>query len=98
MQKTFELIPAYFEEIPNDDLHEGILYISEHYSTTMHLCCCGCGKKVVCALEPHWQDGWTLTKNFEGFVTLRPSIGNWTGQNPYHVHYYITNNKIEWLT
>ena len=30
-------------------------------------------------------------------VTLRPSIGNFNGETPYHAHYYITDNKIRWL-
>ena len=93
--KEDELVPVYVDNIP-DTIKAGMLYISEKYATSIHLCACGCGKETVCKLQPTWKDGWLLTKN-EGLVTLRPSIGNWTYQNHYHAHYYITNNNIEWL-
>jgi len=93
MSKTLEIEPVYVDVIP-DVLSTGKLYISNKYSTATHLCACGCGVQVV---TPFLREGtWTLS-NFEGKVTLRPSIGNWSGQRPYHAHYYITNNKIEWL-
>ena len=90
--KTTELKPVFVETI-DEDLQEGILYISEKYGMAIHLCACGCGGKTVTDLKPVWKDGWTITNN-NGLITLRPSIGNWSGQHPYHAHYYITNNKI----
>jgi hypothetical protein len=91
-KKLYELTPVTCVEIPRD-LEEGKLYISTEYSTAIHLCACGCGGKTVTPLSPsHWQ----LTEN-DGKYTLRPSIGNWSGENPYHAHYFITNNKIEWV-
>ena len=30
-------------------------------------------------------------------VVFAMLVGNFNGENPYHAHYYITNNKIEWL-
>lgn len=72
------------------DIDEGVLYISEKYGVAIHLCACGCGGK---AVTPLGNTQWTLTKSSEG-VTLTPSIGNWHGENPYHAHYFITNNKI----
>jgi hypothetical protein len=92
--RLLEIIPEYVDTIP-EELKEGILYISEKYGTAIHLCACGCGGKTVTGLEPYWAGGWTLTKVNDA-VTLRPSIGNWLGENPYHAHYLITNNKIEW--
>lgn len=93
--KIDELVPVYVERMP-DTLKVGLLYISNDRYACNHLCACGCGQEVYTPLTPENKDGWTLTEN-EGKFTLRPSIGNWNGQHPYHAHYYITNNKIEWL-
>lgn len=90
--KLTQLTPVYFKYIP-DELEPGKLYISNEFNIAMHLCACGCGGQTVTPLSPA---EWTMTDN-EGKVTLRPSIGNWSGENPYHAHYYITDNKIEWL-
>lgn len=86
-----EIIPEYCDTFP-DQLEHGKLYISKKFSVTAHCCACGCG---------HWtymgigNNGWTLTG--EDIITIRPSVGNFKGENPYHAHYFITNNKIEWL-
>lgn len=93
--KIFNISPVYVETIPNE-LEEGKLYISLEYGIAIHLCACGCKGKTVTGLKEHWNDGWTLTDN-DGKVTLRPSIGNFSGENPYHAHYFITNNQIQWL-
>jgi hypothetical protein len=90
--KIFELKPEYVDTI-SDDLIDGVLYISEKYGCAIHLCACGCGKKTVTPINGR---GWTLVRNQEK-VTLRPSIGNFNGESPYHAHYFITENKIEWL-
>lgn len=84
----------YLIELPKDK-EEGILYISKEFGIVIHLCACGCGVESVTSIEKDGS-GWTLTEN-NGKVTLRPSIGNFIGEKPYHAHYYITNNKIEWL-
>jgi len=88
--KHLELIPKFVTHI-DEELQEGILYISEEYQTAIHLCACGCGGKAVTPLNR-----WTLTNN-DGLITLRPSIANWSGEREYHAHYYITNNKIQWV-
>lgn len=92
MKKITEIQPIFLETIESD-LEEGKLYISEKYATAIHLCACGCGQKTV---TPLTKGEWSLTKNNDK-VTLRPSIGNFSGENPYHAHYYITDNKIQWL-
>ncbi len=86
-----ELTTFYCKEIPRD-LESGILYISKEFEIAIHLCACGCGVKTV---TPIYEGEWTLTEN-NGKATLRPSIGNFIGENPYHAHYFITDNKIEW--
>lgn len=90
-----QLDPVFCAHIPQDP-ESGKLYISEEYGMAIHLCACGCGGKTVCDLQPKWRNGWTMVNN-DGLITLRPSIGNFNGESPYHAHYYITNNKIEWL-
>ena len=93
--KIFEILPVYVDTI-SEELEEGKLYISLKYGIAIHLCACGCKGKTVTGLAPRWKNDWTLIDN-DGKVTLRPSIGNFSGENPYHAHYFITNNKIEWL-
>ena len=80
------------EAIPNK-LKDGVLYISERFGVVIHLCACGCGIKTV---TPIREGGWTISKNKDK-VTLRPSIGNFSGESPYHAHYYITESKVDWL-
>ena len=83
------IVPEFVEFLPTT-LEEGKLYISMKYCTAVHLCACGCGKRVVTPLQP---SGWSLC--FDGLVTLRPSIGNF--EYPCMSHYFITNNEIQWL-
>jgi hypothetical protein len=70
------------------ELKEGVLYISEEYSTAAHKCCCGCGEKVLTPLNPA---KWRLTKSAAG-VSLRPSIGNW--KFACQSHYWINDNHV----
>jgi hypothetical protein len=98
MAKLFELKPEYHEYMPSV-LERGILYISHRFKIAIHLCACGCGGKTVTPFSEIIDGvdiGWNVTEK-DGKVTLRPSIGNFSGENPYHAHYYITENKIEWL-
>jgi hypothetical protein len=44
--KLLTVKPQFVEFIP-DKLEDGILYVSMHYATAVHLCLCGCGKEVV---------------------------------------------------
>ena len=86
---TDALRPEFVEFIPSH-LEEGVIYISTEYETAVHLCCSGCGEKVVTPLTP---TGWRLTSK-NGTVTLYPSIGNWSFAC--QSHYWIRNNRIEW--
>jgi hypothetical protein len=87
--KARSLIPVFTESIPAS-LEPGNLYASMLYETAAHLCACGCGSKVVTPFGPH---DWTIT--FDGTVSLRPSVGN--GQQECRSHYYVRNDRIEWL-
>ncbi|MGH8542606.1 MAG: DUF6527 family protein [Gammaproteobacteria bacterium] len=84
---TFEFV----EFIPKEqDLKEGVLYISIPYSTAVHKCCSGCGYKVVTPISP---TDWTLIFDRDT-ISLDPSIGNWS--LPCKSHYWIRRNRVEW--
>lgn len=72
-------------------LRNNTLYISNEYSTAVHLCACGCTNKVV---TPFTSSDWSMIVNDEG-VTLRPSIGNWYFSC--QSHYWITDSRIQWI-
>jgi Family of unknown function (DUF6527) len=79
----------YVEFIPKD-LDEGILYISTRFKTASHLCCCGCGSKVVTPLNPaRWQ-----LVDHHSTVSLSPSIG--LGALPCRSHYWIRRSCVDW--
>lgn len=81
--------PSFGEYIP---LHPepGILHISLTYATAVHLCACGCARKVVTPFSPA---DWQFT--FDGTVSIKPSIGNW--QYPCQSHYFIRSNQVVWV-
>lgn len=86
------------EYIPHwKDMEPGILYISEVYKVSNHFCACGCGQQTVLPFtkEKDYGKNWSMTNN-DGKITLVPSIGNFSGESPYHAHYLITENKIIW--
>jgi Family of unknown function (DUF6527) len=71
-------------------LAPGVLYISHKYRVALHLCCCGCGEKVVTPLsEAEWQ-----LEMRDGKASLHPSVGNGTACRS---HYWIEQNRVVWL-
>jgi len=68
----------------------GVLYVSYELGTASHLCCCGCGTRVVTPLGP---GRWNLIQG-RGGPSLSPSIGN-TSQ-PCRSHYFIRNGRVIW--
>jgi hypothetical protein len=68
----------------------GVLYVSERFSLTIHLCACGCGEETVTPLR---NGEWSLIESPLGF-TLSPSIGN--QQFACHSHYWIRNSAVVW--
>ena len=79
-----------FVEFIPQTLEPGVVYISIPYTTITHLCCCGCGNKVVNPISPaQWRveyDGET--------VSVSPSVGSW--DLPCRSHYWIWRNQIRW--
>ncbi|HLM99177.1 MAG TPA: DUF6527 family protein [Bryobacteraceae bacterium] len=89
MKQGIVLKHEFVEFIPGE-LKEGTIYISIRFGTASHLCCCGCGNKVVTPLRP---TDWKLI--FDGkTVSLDPSIGNWSFAC--RSHYWIRNNRVRW--
>jgi hypothetical protein len=72
-------------------LEEGVLYISQEFETSTHLCACGCKTEVVL---PITQAGWSL-KVDNDMVTLHPSIGN---RFACKSHYWIRNGEVVWAS
>jgi len=89
MTRRMYIQHRYVEFIPKD-LDEGVLYISKRFKTTSHLCCCGCGTKVVTPLNPA---KWQLLEH-GSTVSLSPSIG--LGAFPCRSHYWIRGSNVEW--
>jgi hypothetical protein len=85
-----EHVRGEFVEFIPKTLENGVLYISHKYKTASHLCCCGCGSKVVTPLKP---GGWQLSTKGSG-IMLYPSIGSWN--LPCQSHYWIRANRIVW--
>jgi hypothetical protein len=82
--------PHKFVELIPKVLDEKILYISIEHAVAVHLCACGCAKKVVTPLAPiHWK------LIFDGrSVSLSPSIGNHAF--PCQSHYWIQQDRVRW--
>ncbi|PZQ12322.1 MAG: hypothetical protein DI565_15940 [Ancylobacter novellus] len=89
MRKPSRLGAEYVEFIP-EQLDAATLYVSRRYATASHLCCCGCGLKVVTPLNPA---KWRLTDE-DGLVSLHPSVGNWSF--PCQSHYWIRRGRVVW--
>ncbi|WP_460611394.1 DUF6527 family protein [Hymenobacter terrigena] len=79
-----------FVEFLPTDLSAGVLYVSIPFATAAHLCCCGCGNRVITPLTP---TDWKLTYDGDA-VSLSPSIGNWSF--PCKSHYWVKRGKIKW--
>lgn len=79
-----------FVDLVPTTLDEGILYVSNKYKTASHLCCCGCGNRVVTPLKP---GGWTLQEK-NGHPSLHPSIGN--SNFCCRSHYWIRDGRVVW--
>ncbi len=88
MSQVEHFAPEFVSQVP-ETLDGGRLYVSMEYATAIHLCACGCRREVVTPLRP---GRWLLI--YDGEVTLRPSIGNWS--LPCRSHYFIVRNRVVW--
>lgn len=89
MKRIATLKHEFVKAIP-ETLKNGTLYISVHYATAAHRCCCSCGREVVTPLSP---TDWKFT--YDGVsVSLYPSIGNWNFAC--RSHYWIDASRVVW--
>lgn len=89
MSKRNKLSHVFVEFIPKE-LDDGVIYISERFRTASHLCCCGCGQRVVTPLNPA---KWRLVDHGDS-ISLSPSIG--LGTLACRSHYWIRHSRIDW--
>ncbi len=89
MTRLLNVRHEYVEYIP-ERLGPEVLYISKRFRTASHLCCCGCGLKVITPLNPA---KWSLADHGAS-VSLSPSVGNWG--YPCRSHYLIIRNQVRW--
>ena len=79
--------PEYVTQFPRT-FEDGVLYISEEFETAGHMCCCGCGERVITPLNPA---KWQIRKDGNK-VSLSPSVGNWN--YACQSHYWISRSKV----
>jgi hypothetical protein len=89
MRKT-RIIKHEFIELLPSTLETETLYVSLKHKNMIHLCFCGCGRKVITPLSP---TGWALTFNGRE-LSVFPSIGNWN--LPCRSHYWIRRSRVQW--
>lgn len=90
MTKIDTIRPEFVDRIPKV-LDDGVIYISQKFSTAAHNCCCGCGTKIVTPLKP---GRWTLQQQGDR-INIWPSIGNWS--SGCQSHYVIRDNHVDWV-
>jgi len=83
---TAELV----ESVPAQ-MMPSVVDVSEKYSTSAHLCCCGCVQEVFTPLPPA---RWRVTVDQRGRVSFFPSIGNWS--LACQSHYMIERAEVRW--
>lgn len=91
MDRTDELELVACERFP-DALGPGKFYFSEDFRSSVHLCACGCGSRVVLPIK---SAGWKLMQTERSF-TISPSVGN--REFACRSHYLIEGGRIIWLT
>ena len=77
---------------PIKDMQEGVIYISDEFKISIHLCLCGCRNQTVMPLN---KSGWNMIKHDEKTISFTPSIGNYN--YPCRSHYIITKNKANFV-
>ena len=90
VNSTQEMVPKFFDHIPNGKVKEGELWISMKYGIVSLSCPCGCGNATDLPIAPN---KWSIT--FDGDkVSISPSI--LASYFKCKSHYHITNNQIVW--
>lgn len=85
---SLQFVPC--ERFPSEP-KQGDFYYSEEFRSSLHLCACGCGSRVVLPIKPA---GWNLQSDGQTF-SLSPSVGN--REFPCRSHYLIKRGAVVWL-
>ena len=78
------------EQFP-DRPEPGTFYYSDEFLSSLHLCACGCGRRVVLPIKPA---GWRMSASGTR-VSLYPSVGN--REFDCRSHYLIEDGAVVWL-
>jgi hypothetical protein len=84
----FQMVPC--EQFP-DRPQPGKFYYSEEFRTSLHLCACGCARRVILPIK---AAGWRIDLSGAG-VSLYPSVGN--REFECRSHYLIRKGAVIWL-
>ena len=87
MLKYTHLSHRFVDDLP-DDPDPGLLYVSTSHASATHLCCCGCGSRVVTPFSP---SQWRMTFDGES-VSLTPSVANF--DLPCRSHYILSKGHV----
>lgn len=81
------LVPMWVDSIP-ELLEQGVLYISEKFGVSIHLCACGCGEKTVLPFKTTRDDNhWSMVKTLPFFICLRipfPALSQVSGHHLFY--------------
>lgn len=84
----------YSEFLPNiQDLEQDVIYVSEKYGGTSHLCFCGCGNLIYIPINKGTAT-WQFTKHDNGKVSFTPSLLH---RLECKSHYIITKNIVNFV-
>lgn len=94
--KTLKKVNVAYEKYhflpPTEELEPGIIYISDEFNISKHLCLCGCGELTV---MPLGDDEWNYSIDEKDRISFWPSVGNY--QLPCKSHYIITKGVANFV-
>lgn len=86
--KTKKRVEITFEKVEfiptKEEMKQDVIYISDKYKTSSHLCLCGCGMETV---TPLISGQWSYSVNTNDKLSMSPSVGNYNF--PCNSHYII---------
>lgn len=93
--KTIKKVPFKLVEVTtfpdHSDMEFGKFYYSKEYSTSVHLCACGCGSEVILPIN---NFSWTISINNSKFSIIPSILVNSDCKS----HYVIGNSIANLLT
>jgi len=76
--------------LDKEQMEQGKVYVVDRYQTTSHLCCCGCGERIVMSID---SLGWKYSEK-DNRPTFSPSIGGFG--LPCKSQYSIRDGEVIW--